>query len=609
MRLKSIRIRNYKGFRDSELIELGRNWTVVVGRNNAGKSALLEVFSVRTFGDKPHRSISRSSEVPLDPHSQFDLVLEVSGKELERVFLSSGMAQLWVDVPDVATSEDFLRSHFLDGTLELSICWRGDRGWHSKRSPSHGLFAQSGNGLTRLIEPQSDRQRWQVTGAQSRGNDTLPALIGAVLSINTYVFRAERRVNAVSSIQTDLTLQPDASNLAGALHYLFTHNHEQFRRYLGLVREVLPEIEAIIIPPLGNSQVEIRVFNNGYYKERSDLAIPLHECGTGIGQVLAILFVVITAASGRLLVIDEPNSFLHPSASRALMKRLKLFDQHQFIITTHSPEVIGATEPDAIAVVRWENDESRIQVHAGATIASVRSAFDELGVKLSDVYGYDAVVWVEGKTEEKCFPELLKAAGVGLPARVAIVAIVNTGDLDGANAETIWSAYQRLAGQNALTPPAISISLDSETRAASVKHELTIRSDGLIRFLPRRTYENYLLHPAAIASVINAEASDLAISTEQVSEWMDKHCQEAKYFGRAIKSDQNAPGGWRQSIDAPRLLSDLVGELTAHKQDYRGRKVHYGVALTRWLIENDADHLNALIEYVKSLLVGCQTES
>jgi AAA15 family ATPase/GTPase len=52
MRLKQLKISNYKCFRDSGWIELDPHMTVVVGRNNVGKTALLEGLGLNTWGDE-----------------------------------------------------------------------------------------------------------------------------------------------------------------------------------------------------------------------------------------------------------------------------------------------------------------------------------------------------------------------------------------------------------------------------------------------------------------------------------------------------------------------------------------------------------------------------
>ncbi len=352
MRLKSIRVVNYKCFADTGTIELGKNWTVLVGKNNAGKSALLECFRFGEIGNKSHRNLNQVQGIPLNPESEVEVLLELSGRELELATLISDSVA--IPMPAGIDGPTFLSNFvFNRPTYDFTIYKSGTVGWRSRTYPSHNLFEKSESTRFARIAPAPDRQSWALHGVAGGDQDSLPEIAGQALSRNTYVFRAERRVQGTSAMQDALRLSPDASNLPGALHCLFTSNHSKFERLLGLVKRVLPDIDSISIPPAG-ANVQIRIWNSGYREERSELAIPLEECGTGIGQVLAILFVVVTAETGQVIVIDEPNSFLHPGASRTLMQLLRTFDTHQFVITTHSPELIGATEPDKLAVVRCE---------------------------------------------------------------------------------------------------------------------------------------------------------------------------------------------------------------------------------------------------------------
>jgi predicted ATPase len=45
--------------------------------------------------------------------------------------------------------------------------------------------------------------------------------------------------------------------------------------------------------------------------------------------VLAILYVVMTSNHPQTIIIDEPQSFLHPGAVKKLIEVLKQYPQHQ----------------------------------------------------------------------------------------------------------------------------------------------------------------------------------------------------------------------------------------------------------------------------------------
>ncbi len=57
-----------------------------------------------------------------------------------------------------------------------------------------------------------------------------------------------------------------------------------------------------------------------------------------------------------LVLIDEIELHLHPKWQRDVIKRLpKIFGSCQFVITTHSPQVIGETEARCVRLLSWRD--------------------------------------------------------------------------------------------------------------------------------------------------------------------------------------------------------------------------------------------------------------
>lgn len=84
---------------------------------------------------------------------------------------------------------------------------------------------------------------------------------------------------------------------------------------------------------------------------------PLEMAGTGFLQVVQI-FAYLLYFKPKLLLIDEPDSHLHPSTQELLIKAIEEaainFPETQFLLTTHSPSVVRACS--AISKVNWIND-------------------------------------------------------------------------------------------------------------------------------------------------------------------------------------------------------------------------------------------------------------
>lgn len=220
-----------------------------------------------------------------------------------------------------------------------------------------------------------------------------------------YFFRAERLNVGTCGAGVQSNLAPDAHNLAEVLHLLQSKNKTRFSRFVQDVRIVFPDIQDVAVVPLEGNRVRIDIWFVDPKTERDDLAVPLADCGTGIGQVLAMLYVAITSEESRTILIDEPQSFLHPGAIQKLFEILKRVQhrKHQFIVTTHSPTVVTAASPCNVILLRRKENETTVETIDVNETNELRQFLSEIGARLSDVFGCDKILWVEGRTEEVCF--------------------------------------------------------------------------------------------------------------------------------------------------------------------------------------------------------------
>src|SRR5689334_7052663 len=84
MAVAVLRIRNFKSFYDSGEIRFSERFTVIVGQNNAGKTALMEALSLQR-GSVPHRSV-RTMPTPgtlVDSESVITVTFIVNASELK----------------------------------------------------------------------------------------------------------------------------------------------------------------------------------------------------------------------------------------------------------------------------------------------------------------------------------------------------------------------------------------------------------------------------------------------------------------------------------------------------------------------------------------------
>ncbi|MFM9887150.1 MAG: AAA family ATPase [Burkholderiales bacterium] len=591
MYIASVRIKNYKSYRDSGDVPLASGFSIVVGKNDSGKSAFLESLSLAN-PSLPHRSIvtAPTSDTPDDPDSLTEVKAVFSRADVQSILRKH--KSFGVPAPEGDPGAFARRAlDLLEHDVSIVSVWVGgalQQAWFEALGqivvghsvPCKNLAAPSGVNIT------------MNTG----GGDHLPLLLAQQVRPWVYAFRAERLNVGQIGASGNPNLTSDAGNLADVLNRLISGNRARFDRLMGYVRNVFPHVTNITIPIVhGQNVARVSVWGRPTDEEREDLAVPLIYSGTGIGQVLAILYVVVTANSPRVFVIDEPQSFLHPGAFRKLLEILRENHQHQYIISSHAPLALGSSQ-DHVLLARRIDQETRIEpIDAGDQIG-LRAFLSEVGARLSDVFGSDAILWVEGKTEESCFPELIRLLGGTSLRGVQILGVVSTDELGARHAERVFDIYSKLSSGPTLMPPALRFVFDREGRTASAMAELEQRSKGLVAWLPRRMYENFLLDPSAISTVLSM-LDGREHTAGSVTEWLVKRGTDSKFLASSAKPIDEE---WQNTVHAAKLLHDLFLELTDSRVEYQ--KVNHGLLLTRHLVVNPTPAIRDLAVMLAKLV-------
>ena len=600
MKILKLQLENYKSFRSSGLLDFSSSFTVIVGKNNAGKSALLEAFRLTSNFHHPHRSLSRQEGVPLDPHSFALLELTITRDELMNTLMAhTGQRAIPIEYSsDNEERRQRALGTFSRPTIVLSLQAQFQGALQAQRYPSHGLFVapENGSAICAVIRGDPRTQSVEIDGYTGNNGDDFPNIAQQAFPKSIYVFRAERlNIGRTTAVEAT-ALNSDGSNLAAVLGSLQA-NAVRFAKFNDHVSEIFPTIQRVSVS-MASNQFEVRVWSIDPATEREDLAIPLQESGTGVGQVLAILYVAMTVKNG-VIVIDEPNSFLHPGAAKNLIQILRQYDQHQYILATHSADLIATAKPEIVHLVKWENGESKVERIDSRKVDHLRDILLEIGVSFSDLFGYDRAIWVEGPTEEICFPLILEKLLNRVELGLIFVAVRNTGDFEKKRdrKKLIWEIYEKLSSGALLLPNAVSFSFDREDRTEQDIDDLRRQSKGRAHFISRLTYENYLLIPEAITALVNSLPREgQSIVTEgQVTEWL---AENGGKFGPNWTGDVTN-SGWLAKVHAPNLLKKLLNELASAGDNFE--KTHHSKFLTQWIIDNRPEKLADIAQHIGTL--------
>ncbi len=135
---------------------------------------------------------------------------------------------------------------------------------------------------------------------------------------------------------------------------------DRYETVMGYMSEAFPNFDGVIIEPIGPTTVYARFLEKGRRK-------PILALGISDGHLQLLILLTALFSEGRdrysLLLIDEPETSLHPWAIAVLAKAIKEATEHwgkQVILATHSPVLLSQFDPQQILSVEQEEGRTRI---------------------------------------------------------------------------------------------------------------------------------------------------------------------------------------------------------------------------------------------------------
>ncbi|NER95570.1 MAG: AAA family ATPase, partial [Symploca sp. SIO1B1] len=197
-----------------------------------------------------------------------------------------------------------------------------------------------------------------------------------------------------------------------------------------------------------------------------------------------------------ILLVEEPEIHLHPALETNMMRYLKTIGQEcQVFITTHSTNFLDTAEMQNVYLASRNNATTIQRINVEEAEQSIPR---ELGIRLSSLFMFDRLVFVEGVTDEQVFRKWASTCDVNLAqASVGFVPMGGVRNL---------AHFATEATINFLTKRRVSIHfiLDRDEREDAEVQRLSTRPGAQAKLivLNKRELENYLLSPKAIAQFI-----------------------------------------------------------------------------------------------------------
>ena len=610
MRISKFKLKNYVSFydEDAEDVELGPGINFIVGRNNSGKTALIDALCLDR-PRAPHRSVETVTVRDGRPSQPVDF-------EIEFDFLHSTLAEIlhYQEQPSFINNSQlrgvkidrFRRglACMLSTTSRLRILFEPYRVKVGQHDLEMQVEPSLGGTYYKFTVDDELAVTWDSTGYGYEDHDrprTCWEIVHQDVLQQIYRFEAERNVERCSATLNELRLNSDASNLAQVMDTARRERTHRYHKFVSLVRKVYPDIQEIVIRKLprvaenGKANEEFLEVYIGYYEtsvQREDLRVPLSGCGSGLAQVMAILYVVVVSEISRIIIIDEPHSFLHPDAVRKLLAIFQMpgYAHHQYILTTHSPTAIASVREKTVLFV--ERKEKRSTVHAINTKDSkaIGNTLRSLGLRLSDFLGIDAIIWVEGTTEKRCFPLILEILGFQLGG-VRFIPIAEIGDPTGKSAMKFMNLLEQVSHDIGLLPREVICVCDGD-KADGLVNADTGR-DVLTETLPRQNYESYFLDfPHVLDEIMERDST---------CDSKFRRGMKARDWIMARRNGQDLDDiEWLKTVNGAQLLDEMFNDLAGFS--YEPYKVAYGEEITEKIVEQEQGHFQDIVEIIEPVL-------
>lgn len=312
--IKLLKLENYRGFKHHTINF--KNFNIVVGTNNAGKSTIVEALSLvaavlnrykyLTFKKNPNwwtfgGSISGFSPSIKELHLNYDTIF------------------YHYDEPPSIISVTF------DNNIKLEIYLAGANKLFGIFYDKNGKMFRDKKKLLKIKLPQ----------------------IGILPQIGPV--RDEEEILTPEYVRASINTKIGFTHFRNQINLMYNH----YNKFQNLVNETWPGV--MVLELIGHGKM---LKENLYLHIRNeDFVAEIGTMGHGLQMWLQTMWFLTRSRGYQIIILDEPDVYMHADLQRKLVRLLK--DRFsQTVITTHSVEIISEVETEDILIVDKYKDSS-----------------------------------------------------------------------------------------------------------------------------------------------------------------------------------------------------------------------------------------------------------
>jgi hypothetical protein len=461
IRVVSVRFHNYKAFGDFQIRLKETN--ILVGPNNAGKSTLVGAF--RALAVALRRMKGRKPDVVEGPN----------GKRYGIIVPPESLPISTENVHTNYTDDDALITFVLSNGNDLQLYFPGDR--------SCLLLAETHN------VPLLSASAFQAA---------FPIEISVVPVLGPVEDREE--LVQEETVQRNLATHRASRNFR-SYWYHFPNGFEEFAK---LIKQTWPGIE-VEAPSVIDPKTRIVTM----FCSENRILRELYWVGTGFQVWCQLLTHLLRLKNSSLVVVDEPEIYLHADLQRQLIGILRNVDA-DVLIATHSTEMMGEAEPTDLVLVDKKNRTGERIKNVEKLQAALASVGSLHNVTLTRIAKSRRVLFTEGDKDLKVTRMIAKQCGYhALASGIEIVPARSDGFGSWEKVAALGWGIEKALGDQLAIGTLYDRDYFPDEEIAEVLAELE-KSLSFVHIHAMKEIENYLLMPACLERALQSAITDRA---------------------------------------------------------------------------------------------------
>ncbi|MGH7242759.1 MAG: ATP-dependent nuclease [Phycisphaerales bacterium] len=528
MRIKHIVASGLFGYKDTTVLQDLASPTIIIGKNNCGKSNILKLLQIaRRVAATDLRSSSwafsdaeRYQDRAQDSAVNCNLEVTITLDNSDRNRLPDALAGLRVKQPD---------------------------------EPAHWLAA---SGDAAFVMPLTNGARQIAKVAPVGRKCFIQANSTEEQHFVNFVLQTfHRQTVLLPAFRRDTDNRSQGGTIIKQLHeWSAPDSHQRhLRRRFEAVQQTF-----LFLSDLHDAQLVPQADGKAMQISWKGRYLPFDSFGDGFKHLLIIAF-ELEINPGAVFLLEEPETHLHPGIQRRLLALCRERTDAQFIITTHAPAILDSLKAGSVFRVFHDGDASHVAECKAKDKAY--EVLDDLGVRPSDLLQANAAIWVEGPSDRLFLKKCLELVAPELSEGLHFQIVFYGGRL---------RAHLTAGGDGSLVDilalcrkVAMIADSDMATAEDGLDHtKLRLRQEiqqagGFYWITEGREIENYFP-----AGAVNATLSSLV--TGHIPFTNDRFRSFSDAVGESLSQVAGCPQ-WLQHYDnnKVRFVSMLVGHLSA----------------------------------------------